>query len=428
MAIDARQCSRNFVDMPWTPPTVVTLANGIRVVCDHVPHVDSCAVSFWVDAGTRDEATGSDGVAHLVEHTAFRRTPTRSMSKISRDFENVGAYVNAYTTKEETCYYVRTLTQHLPRVIATLTDVVLHPVFRDEDVETERSIIVEEIRSYEDEPEEYVFDLGEQQLFGSHPLGMPIVGTVASVHGITADQVRAFHARHYVASRIIVAVSGNITIDRFASLVAEHTRDLAPTKHPRRRTTPPVRIPSEVTLRKPLQQAHVLWQARTVGYHNPDRYALQLINVILGDGMSSRLNVRLREKRGLAYSVYSQVQLFADCGSFSIYAGVDESRMATVHRSIAGILSEIATGGVTASELSRAKAQLRAGKLMALESLSARMSMLGKGLLEDGAPEHPYTTIAALEAVDRQVIERVAASVCHPDTWSRCILLPSAEE
>lgn len=414
--------------MPWTPPTVVTLANGIRVVCDHVPHVDSCAVSFWVDAGTRDEPKGGDGVAHVVEHTAFRRTPTRTMSRISRDFENVGAYVNAYTTKEETCYYVRTLTQHLPRVIATLADVVLHPVFRDEDVETERGIIIEEIRSYEDEPEEYVFDLGEQQLFGAHPLGMPIVGTVASVTNITADEVRAFHSKHYVPGRIIVAVSGNVTIDTITKLVEQHTQDLTRTKTARKRTTPPQRKPNEVTIRRPVQQAHVLWQSRTRGYGDADRYALQLINVILGDGMSSRLNVRLREKRGLAYSVYSQVQLFADCGSFSIYAGVDESRIATVHTSIASILSEIASEGVTASELARAKAQLRASKLMALESLSARMTMLGKGLLEDGAPEHPYATIASLEAVDLQGIARVATYVCAPDEWSRCMLLPSGEE
>ncbi len=414
--------------MPWTPPTVVTLANGIRVVCDHVPHVDSCAVSFWVDAGTRDEPKGGDGVAHVVEHTAFRRTPTRTMSKISRDFENVGAYVNAYTTKEETCYYVRTLTQHLPRVMATLADVVLHPVFRDEDVDTERGIIIEEIRSYEDEPEEYVFDLGEQQLFGTHPLGMPIVGSVASVSTITAEQVRAFHAKHYVPSRIIVAVSGNVTIEAIVALVEEHTKGLRKATSPRRRTTPTARTPNEVTIRKPLQQAHVLWQSRTQGYHDADRYALQLINVILGDGMSSRLNVRLREKRGLAYSVYSQVQLFADCGSFSIYAGVDESRMSTVHRSIAAILTELATDGVTPSELARAKAQLRASKLMALESLSARMTMLGKGLLEDGAPEHPYATIASLEAVDQQAIARVAAAVCDPSSWSRCLLLPSGEE
>lgn len=414
--------------MPWKPPTVVTLSNGIRVVCDHVPHVDSCAVSFWVDAGTRDEPKGGDGVAHVVEHTAFRRTPTRTMSKISRDFENVGAYVNAYTTKEETCYYVRTLTQHLPRVMTTLADVVINPVFRDEDVDTERGIIIEEIRSYEDEPEEYVFDLGEQQLFGTHPLGMPIVGTVASVSSITADEVRAFHTRHYVPSRIVVAVSGNVTIDVITALVEACTSGMKRSTSKRRRTTPVAHTANEVTFRKPLQQAHLLWQSRTSGYHHDDRYALQLMNVILGDGMSSRLNVRLREKRGLAYSVYSQVQLFADCGSFSIYAGVDDSRTATVHASIAAILKEMATDGVTVSELARAKAQLRASKLMALESLSARMTMLGKGLLEDGHPEDPYATITALDAVDRETIARLASDVCNPDVWSRCILLPSGEE
>ena len=168
---------RIFRPMPWLPPTDIVLPNGIRVLCDPVSTVDSCSVGMWVRAGTRDEPQRGDGVAHFVEHTSFRRTRNRTMSKISRDFENVGAYANAYTTKEETCYYVRTLSDHLNRVVDTLTDVVIRPMFVHADVEKERTIITEEIKSYEDEAEEYIFDLGERQMFDGHAIGVPIVGT-----------------------------------------------------------------------------------------------------------------------------------------------------------------------------------------------------------------------------------------------------------
>jgi predicted Zn-dependent peptidase len=412
----------------WTPPTELVLSNGIRLVSDHVTSVDSCALGIWVQAGTRDEHRGKSGVAHFVEHTSFRRTTSRTTSKISRDFENRGAYANAYTTKEETCYYVRTLREHLDDVSETLADVVVHPLFYEADVEKERTIIVEEIRSYEDEPEEHIFDLGEQQLFPTHAIGSSIVGTVADVERLRQTDIQRFHQQHYTTGNITIAISGNHDIDAFARHIERCTTGI-PRKKRRAdaRKAPVAAQPSHAEHHKQTQQAHVLWQTPTTGYHHADRFALQILNVVLGDGMSSRLNTKLRETRGLAYSVYSQLQLFMDCGIMAIYAGIDEAQRSRVEKEVASIMTSLAEHGITSAERKRAVAQLRASKLMSLESLTSRMTLLGKGIMEEGYPEDPRQTIDALESVTLADVQRVAAAYCTPSMWSSTCLLPAGE-
>ncbi|MFN4985469.1 MAG: M16 family metallopeptidase [Ignavibacteria bacterium] len=411
----------------WTPPTELILSNGIRLVSDYVGSVDSCALGIWVKAGTRDEPPGKSGVAHFVEHTSFRRTALRTTSKISRDFENRGAYANAYTTKEETCYYVRTLREHLLDVSTTLADVVVNPVFDADDVEKERTIIVEEIRSYEDEAEEHIFDLGEQQLFPVDAIGSSIVGTVQDVESLKRTDIVRFHKQHYTPDNVIIAISGNHDIDTFAEHIEQSMRGLGRSRTRTTRVAPQPAKPTHQEYRKQTQQAHVLWQCPTTGYHHADRHALQILNVVLGDGMSSRLNVKLRESRGLAYSVYSQLQLFLDCGIMAIYAGIDETQRARVDREISTILSALSADGITVSERKRAVAQLRASKLMSLESLTSRMTLLGKGIMEEGYPEDPRQTIDALESVTLADVQRVASKYCKPARWSTTSLLPIGE-
>ena len=404
-------------------PGITRLSGGIPLVYDIVPSVDSCAIGIWVKAGTRDEPRGQAGVAHFVEHTSFRRTANRSTRKIASDFENVGAYANAYTTKEETCYYVRTLRKHVPSVLRTIADVVISPTFDERDIEKERSIITEEIRAYEDEAEELIFDEAEQQLFGDHPLGVPIVGTPKSVSRITAAQVKQFHSKHYHSGSVVLTVSGNVDIDSFAEQANEILRIPAKRTRPLKRTLPPATKPSGLVLMRPVQQSHLLWHIRTPGFHSKHRSALLLLNVILGDGMTSRLNVRIREAKGLAYSVYSQLQLFTDVGMFCVYAGVEANKF---HKAMGMIEREIAIlgkDGVKISELKRAKEQLRASKIMSLESLSSRMSMLGKGMLDEGAPENPFDTIARIDKVTLDEINEQARKICSRE-WSKCIIQP----
>lgn len=405
-------------------PRITRLPSGITVVTDHVPSVDSAALGIWVKAGTRDEPNGQSGVAHLVEHTSFRRTASRSNRKIAREFEDVGAYSNAYTTKEETCYYVRTLSEHVDRVMSTLADVVLHPVFDPADVEKERSIITEEIRSYEDEAEELIFDLGERQLFGTHPLGAPIVGTVESIVEISAKDVRSFHRDHYHGRSLVITASGNVDHDHVVRLAEQLTKGVRKTTTTQRRRTPRPLPPSELVIPKHVQQAHVLWHLRTAGHRSEHRAAMMVLNVILGDGMSSRLNVRIRETRGIAYSIYSQLQLFQDVGTWSIYAGLDEGRVGKVQMLLEQELRAIARDGVKAAEVKRAQEQLRASKIMSLESLSSRMSLLGKGLMDEGKPEDPYATIDEIKAVTVDEINALVKELCAPDAWSRCLVIP----
>jgi len=408
-------------------PNIHTLNNGVVVIVDHVPSVESCSVGIWVHAGTRDEPLKKAGVAHFVEHTSFRRTQRRGTARIARDFEHVGAYANAYTTKEETCYEVRTLTDTLDGVLDTLADVVTHPVFRPDDIERERTIITEEIRSYEDEAEEHVFDIGEMQVFAGHSLGTPIVGTVDSVQHISADDVRAFHTKHYASPNIVLAVSGNVDPDTVNRL-AERTMADVPRGRRAKRVVPPVVPPGELVLHRSMQQAHLLWQIRTPGQQWSQRYALQILATILGDGMASRLNVRIREARGLAYTVYSSIQLFSDCGTFAIYAGLEESRLLRAQAVIERELEALRTTGIRPQELHRARQQLRASKIMSLESLSSRMAMLGKGWLEDGAPEDPFESLQRFNEVTVDDVNAVAALLCNPAQWSRCIILPGTTE
>jgi len=408
-------------------PTIHTLSNGLVVVVDAVPGVDSAAVGYWVKAGTRDEARGKAGMAHLVEHTSFRRTRHRTTRRIARDFENVGAYANAYTTKEETCYYVRTLSDHLRPVLSTLSDVVIDPVFDPADVDKERSIITEEIRSYEDEAEEYIFDLAEQQLFGRHPLGSPIVGTVSSVQHMSVDDLRQFHDRFYHAGNTVLTISGDVDLPRFLALAEQLSTPMGSRRPARRRLTPRAQAPSQREVEWNSQQAHLLWHTATRGYHSSDRAALTLLNVVLGDGMSSRLNVRIREANGIAYTIYSQLQLFTDVGMFAIYAGMDDRNIARSQRMIERELRMMMEGGVRPSELKRAKEQVRATRIMALESLTSRMNLLGKGMLDDGLPEDPFRAIDEVNAVSLDEINALAARICHPDQWHRLLLHPVEE-
>jgi predicted Zn-dependent peptidase len=408
-------------------PIVMTLSSGIQVIVDPVPSVDSVAMGIWVRAGSRDEPSRKAGVAHLVEHAAFRRTEIRSARRIAREFENVGAYVNAYTEKEETCFYARTLSSHAKRVLTTLADVVLHPVFDRADIEKERSIIVEEIRSYEDESEEFIFDEAERQLFGGHPLGVPIVGTIPSVQRLTDVDARAFHRKHYRAANMIVAASGNIDLTEFSELV-ERTFSSAPMRRSvTERTLPRKGAVVEDIRKHPSQQAHILWHRRTTGMRSRDRLPLQVLNAILGDGILSRMNYRIRETAGLAYSIYSQLQLFSDVGMLSIYAALDEENVRRTQSMIESELRKLMTDGVKRSELARAKEQISSARIMSLESLSSRMNLIGKGMVDDGRPEDPYAVIRSLQSLTMDRMNDVARRLCHPDDWSRLLLLPDKD-
>lgn len=402
-----------------------TLPNGIRVMTEEVPTVESFALGVWIDSGTRDETPEQAGVAHFIEHAVFRRSTKRTSRQIAAQFESLGAYINAFTSKEQTCYYVRALSPHLARTTELLADVVLHPVFREDEIDKERNVILEEIKSYDDEPEEYILDIGERSLFGKHQLGSPIIGTAATVGAMKAKDLHHFHARHYTPDNLVVVAAGNVRHEELVRLVEKNFTLRRRKTEAKVRTLPKRQKARQIVVQRPFQQAHILFLQRTFGARSPQRYVLSLLNTILGDGMSSRLHQRIRERSGAAYTVYSSLQLLTDCGILSIYAGTESASVKKTETLIRGELRKLAEQRIPSRELQRAKEQLKSSTIMSLESMSARMQSLAKAELEEGIYEDIATTIAAIDAVSADDLNTVAQHYAHPEDWTSVLILPA---
>jgi predicted Zn-dependent peptidase len=413
-----------------------TLSNGLKILTEEVPSVKSFALGVWVNVGTRDEDISQAGIAHFVEHMVFRGSSTRSSRQIATQFESFGGYVNAFTSKEQTCYYVRALSAHLSRSMELLADVVLSPAFRQKDVIKERAVIIEEIKSYDDEPEELIMDIGEQALFGKNTMGSPIIGTVESISLLTSKELNAFHLKEYTPHNMLIAVAGNIThedVVRYAEKFFGATRiestqrtthNLKPTTHnqQRKRSLPRKQKAKNIVVNRAFQQSHILWLTRTAGAQSSDRYAYSLVNTLLGDGLSSRLNLRIREKHGSAYSVYSTLQLLTDCGILSLYAGCEHESVEKTNELIRSEIEALSTRRITKSELLRAKEQVKASIIMAMEDMSLRMQSLAKAELEELTHEDMGQTIQAIDSVTNQDVSAVAGALSDPAGWTSVII------
>ena len=407
-------------------PEITKLPNGIRIISEFIPDVQSFSLGIWIASGSRDEVNGKEGTFHFLEHLAFRRTENRSTKALADAFEQMGAYSNAFTTKEHTCFYVRALSKDFSKVYDLMSELTLSPALDERDIEKERKIIIEEINSCEDEPEEVIFEAGEQLLFGSHSLAHPITGTIESISELNRTDLVKARAEMYRPDRIVIAVAGNIPHDEIVEHVAQtfnmpKSKDSKVVRHKPR--IQKVKLERQI---RTFQQGHVLLGRVTTGLFSEERYGLLLLNIILGEGMSSRLYQSIREKHGLGYTVYSSLDLYTDSGTLYLYTGCDN---ANIEKARDAILHEckrlMHSAPVGKKELERAKAQVRASIIMSLESMSARMQALGRGLLEEGRIEPVQETIAKIDAVTEQEIASIIDTYCETDGWS-CVLLESS--
>lgn len=419
-----QQTSTQYSTMRIGPgPEITTLPNGIRIVSEFIPDVQSFSLGIWIASGSRDEEKGKEGVIHFLEHLAFRRTEYRSTKALADAFEQMGAYSNAFTTKEHTCFYVRALSKDFSKVYDLMSELTLSPALDEKDIEKERKIIIEEIHSCEDEPEEVIFEAGEQLLFGSHALGHPITGTIESISALNRSDLVKARAEMYRPDRIVIAVAGNIPHDEIVDHVAQ-TFTMPKNNQPKfvRRKPRIQKVGLEKQVRT-FQQGHVLLGRTTTGLFSEDRYGLILLNIILGEGMSSRLYQSIREKHGLGYTVYSSLDLYTDSGTLYLYTACDN---ANIERARDAILHEckklMHSSPVGKKELERAKAQVRASIIMSLESMSARMQAIGRGLLEEGKIESVQETISKIDAVTEREIAAIIETYCETDGWSTVLL------
>jgi predicted Zn-dependent peptidase len=383
------------------------LPNGIRVITERMPHVRSVAVGVWVETGSRHEVEGRGGISHLIEHLVFKGTASRSAQDIARTMDSVGGQMDAFTTKEHTCFYVQVLDEHLPLAVDLLTDILLHPLFDAEELEREKSVVLQEIRMVEDTPDDVVHDLFAAQIWAGHPLGRPILGTRELVTGFGRETIAEHFGEEYVPPRIIIAVAGNVTHDRVVELFGRGFNGFA--HEPAARVHQPARIiPGVNIVHKTLEQVHVVIGFPGLHHGAPERYALFLLNDVIGGSMSSRLFQEIRERQGLAYSIHSGVQAYVDTGTLYVYAATDAGNFAKVLKSTLKELRDLKKHGVTEDELRRAKDHLKGSLMLSLESTSSRMNRLAKHELHFGS----FLTLdAILASIDRVKHDEVQALV-----------------
>lgn len=413
------------------------LPGGLRVVTEYVPSVHSASVGVWVDVGSRDEGSSVAGAAHFLEHLLFKSTPTRSAVEIAQAVDAVGGELNAFTAREHTCYYAHVLDTDLELAVDLVADVVLRGRCAADDVEIERAVVLEEIAMRDDDPEDTLGDVFLSAMFGTHPVGRPVIGSAESIASMTRTQLHSFHMRRYTPERMVVAVAGNVDHNEVVSLVREHfgprlVRGRKPVA-PRKGTGRVTGRPTLEIVNKDAEQTHLSLGVRTPGRHWEHRWALSVLNTALGGGLSSRLFQQIRETRGLAYSVYSTVDTFSDSGALSIYAACLPERFAEVVRVTVDVLEDVARDGITETEYRIAKGSLRGGLVLGLEDSGSRMNRIGRSELNYGAHRTIADTLSRIESVTLDEVNSVArklltrqygGAVLGPQTSKRMLPQP----
>ena len=387
---------------------LTTLGSGLRVASRALPQAQSISVGIWVNAGARDEGDSEMGIAHMLEHMAFKGTKRRSARDIATEVENVGGYMNAHTSREETAYYLRLLPEYLDMGIDILADILTEPTMPDEEIERERGVIIQEIGQSQDTPDDIVFDMFARASYGDHTLGRPILGSVDSVSGFSRDNLKGFMSRHYGAGQMLVTASGAVAHDDFVRRVEARLGDVAGATDTRRMA--PVWQGGRHVEVRDLEQTHLVIGLPSFGARDDRRFALLVLSTLFGGGMSSRLFQEVREKRGLCYSIFSFASMYSDSGHFGVYAGTSAEQADEMLTVTAQQLADLAAG-VGEAELNRAKAQLRASLVMARESVSGCGDALARQIMLFGAPVDDSDLLEQIAAVDAEAVRAVAAGL-----------------
>ncbi len=401
-----------------------TLENGVRVVSEAIPSVRSISVGIWVYNGSRDEDLHESGISHFIEHMVFKGTSRRRMHQIAQRMEAVGGFLNAFTGKEYTCYYARSLDEHLERAIDTVCDLILAPTFPEKELAKEKEVVLEEMMMYEDNPEDYIFDRFEAALYGSHAMGRPVIGSRDTVASFTREHLFDYVERHYTPDRIVLAVAGNVRHERVRRLAEKAFDRVHRAPAPRQGVPVNGEPPRHFVEERPINQAHLVLGCRAFGAHHPRRTALTVLNTILGGGMSSRLNQNIREKYGYCYNVYSFMNQHSDTGDFGVYMGTDVSRVERARKLILRELDRLTQQPVSPRMFRQAISQVKGSIMLGLESMGSRMMRLGRQELYYERYFSLDELLEELEAVTPEDVLDVSRQLFKPEQFSSAILLP----
>ncbi|MBX6368907.1 MAG: insulinase family protein [Rhodospirillales bacterium] len=384
------------------------LPNGFRVVTDRMTGVDTVSLGVWVDVGTRHEPAEINGVAHLLEHMAFKGTTTRSAQAIAEEIEAVGGHLNAYTAREQTAYYAKVLKEDVGLAVDILADILQRSLFDPEELDRERTVVIQEIGQANDTPDDVIFDHFQERAFPQQAMGRPVLGRPEIIAKIPRDRVAGYLRENYAAGKMVLAAAGAVDHDGLVALAGKLFSDLP--LESSARTEPALYVGGDFREERELEQVHLVLGFPGVTFADPDHWSAAVLSTALGGGMSSRLFQEIRERRGLVYSIYTFTQSFRDGGVFGVYAGTGEDEVEELMPVMCEELAR-ATDGLGAGELARARAQLKAGILMALESTASRCEQLAQHLLVHGELFDPAKIVQRIEAVDETAVRRIARRI-----------------
>ena len=394
---------------------LTTLPNGLRVVSESMPSLRSVAIGCWVDTGSRDENSNESGISHFLEHLLFKGSETLSAREVSETFDAIGAESNAFTSKEATCYWARLLDQELSTGLDILSEIIQRPAFRSNEIDSERQVVIEEINMYEDDPNDVAFERFTTAVFTDHDLEDPVLGTRDSIRSVSRDEIASYWKRRYGAGSMVVAAAGSVDHDELVEMIGDRfgawsgervNHDLSPAEanskiHVKRRDT---------------EQAHIILGGHGLDRSDERRWAFEILNHVMGSGMSSRLFREVREERGLAYAIYAFKLAYADNGAWGVYVGTTPSQTETAMNIIREELAKVVSEGITAEELERAKGSMRGGLALAMEDPNSRMVRLGRDEMTGMPHLSVDERLDKLESIDLDQVQAVAGDMFGAET------------
>ena len=404
------------------------LENGLTIIGEEIPYVKSISLGVWINAGSRIEDEEISGVSHFIEHMLFKGTRNRTAKQIASEIDNLGGQINAFTSKECTCYYVKLLDSHIDIGIDVLSDMILNSKFNEDDLDKERSVIIEELKMYEDSPEDLAYDLLTENIYKNDPLGMNIIGTEESLNRLNREKLLDYFNKYYVPNNSVIAISGNFNFDEIINKIEEKFKVWK-----KRDVNVDIKKAEFkscfLTKNKDIEQVNLAMSLEAVPLENDKEvYALAVINTVFGGSISSRLFQKIREEKGLVYSIYSSQSLYRKCGELGIFASMSNEHLKEVYESIIEEIKIMKKYYLTDQEIKESKEQLKGSYILGLESTSSRMMSIGRSLLLNNKVESTDDILKSIDNVDRETVKIVIDKIFNLDKLGVCIVGRDVEE
>lgn len=398
-----------------------TCKNGLRIVLEEIPTVRSVTMGVWVRTGSRNETSKNSGISHFLEHMFFKGTKTRNAQEIVESFDSIGGQVNAFTSKEYTCYYARVLDSYKEHALDVLSDMFFHSTFPEEEIEREKNVVIEEIKMYEDSPDSLVHDFLSEAMFGQHTLGRPIIGTEDHVRSFTKQSLLDYMNEFYTADNVVISIAGNVDssfIPKVEAMFDQFTNESSII-----RRTQPVFQYETIIQNKDTEQAHACFGFNGLAIGDQAIPSLMIVNSALGSGMSSRLFQEIREKRGLAYSVFSYHHAYLDSGMLGIYAGTNKEQLPLLEETVFNTVEDLVENGLSEKEFINKKEQLKGNLVLGAESTNSRMTRNGRNELLLGRQRTLDDVMKEIDAVDEEMVEDIIKRI-FTDRYAKAIIQP----